>query len=325
MSRTAWASAGLLAGGCVLSLAVGPISLFNADLRSVALELRAVRTVLAMIAGASLAVGGVLMQGLFRNPLADPGVIGAQGGAILGGQLAFLWVQLAQERLPKWLLPEMALPLGSVVGAVLALAVLLPIARRARSSLVVLLVGFLIGAFCVSVSGLVSTLSLRQGEGLARGLIAFSLGGVEGKGWHDVALAAPLTLAALIGGFQLGRMLDVLLAGEEEAVALGVPVADLRRWAIVWCAMLTAAASVAAGAIAFVGLIVPHLVRGRVGALHRRVIPLAAVGGAAAVVGADVLSRLLPTPAPLPVSVISGLAGAPFFFWLLLRSPSLTT
>jgi len=150
--------------------------------------------------------------------------------------------------------------------------------------------------------------------------VAFSLGGIESKGARHFVLAAPMVAMATVVAFGWARHLDLLLSGEEEAAALGVPVRQVRRWAIVWTATLTGAAVAIGGNIGFVGLVVPHALRPFVGAEHRRLIPAALVGGATFLVWADVLARSLPGVSQIPLGVVTGLIGAPVFLVLLARS-----
>lgn len=291
--------------------------------RGLYLELRATRIALAALAGAALAVGGVLVQGLFRNPLASPSVLGTTAGAALGGQSVILLHGTLGALLPAWLVPEMALPLGCLLGAGLALALLLAVVGRVQRGggdalVAVLLVGFVLASGFASVAALVTWLAAEQWE-LGRALMSFSLGGVDAKGLRHVGLAVPLVGVGLVAAWLWGRHLDLLLAGEDEAAALGVEVGAARFWILAWTAVLTGAAVAVGGGVAFVGLVVPHLLRPFTGVSHRRLIPAAALGGAAFLVACDALCRLSPG-SELPLGVVTGLVGAPVFAWLLLRA-----
>ena len=310
----------LLAVG--LGLGLGHGSLADDASRAVFLELRGLRIACAGLAGAALAIAGVLMQGLFRNPLASPSVLGTTAGAALGGQAVLLGHGALAASLPLWLAPEMVLPLGCLVGAGGALALVLTIARVVVSrggdqTLAVLLTGFLLSSACASVAALLTWLAQANWE-IGRMLVAFTLGGVDGKGLRHVALAAPLVIIGGIAAWAWGRQLDVLLAGDDEAAALGIDVRSAHFWIRAWTAVLTAAATAIGGGVAFVGLIVPHALRPFTGVTHRRLIPAAAVGGAAFVIACDALCRVAPG-GELPLGVVTGLIGAPVFAVLVLR------
>ena len=286
---------------------------------AVFLELRAWRIAAAALAGAALGMGGVLMQGLFRNPLASPDLLGTTAFSLLGGQLVLVLMVVAGAIIPVWVPPELLLPIGCLIGAASALAALLWLAERANGLTTVLVVGFLIAALGASAASLLTSLCRDQWE-LMRALQGLSLGGVDGTGPAQLALAAPLVFIGGIAAWAWGRPLDLLLSGEAEAAALGVDVALVRRWTFIWTATLTAAAVALGGAAVFVGLIAPHVMRGFVGVTHRRLIPASAFGGAIFLVLCDNLARALPTTGELPLGVITGLIGAPMFIVVLLRS-----
>ncbi len=302
----------------VLGLGLGRGDL-GGEAGAIFLELRAWRIAAAALAGAALGMGGVLMQGLFRNPLASPDLLGTTAFALLGGQLVLVVMVIAGASLPAWVPPELLLPVGCLCGAAGALASLLWLAQRASGLTTVLVVGFLLAALGSSAGTLLTSLCRDHWE-LMRALQGLSLGGVDGTGPAQLALGAPLVLIGGVAAWGWGRALDVLLSGEAEAAALGVDVALVRRWALVWTALLTAAAVALGGAAVFVGLIVPHIMRGLVGVTHRRLIPASALGGAVFLIACDNLARALPTVGELPLGVITGLIGAPVFIIILLRS-----
>lgn len=323
MSRLAGAWVALTVG-CVLtvvaSLLVGHGDLSDESLRQTYLELRGWRLATSMLAGSALACGGVLVQGLFRNPLASPSIIGTTAGASLGGALVLLaWNVVLDGALPAWFAPELALPAGCLLGALVALATLLAVTGRQPGVVTVLLTGFILSSLFLSVAGLVTSIAQDTWE-VGRAIIAFTLGGVEAKGARHVALALPLVVGGAVATFGWGRHLDLLLAGEDEAAALGVDVKGVRRWAIVWTGVLTAAAVAIGGNISFVGLVVPHALRPFVGVAHRRLLPAALVGGAVFVGLADVVVRALPAKGQIPLGVVTGLVGAPVFLVLLARA-----
>jgi len=307
----------LVAAGSIL---VGDGDLSDPALRDTYLRLRGWRLACAALAGSGLAVGGVLVQGLFRNPLASPSILGTTAGASLGGvAVLLLWRALLDGIAPAWFPAEFALPLGCVLGALGALALLLAIAGRQPGVVAVLLTGFILSSLFLSVGGLLMSIAQNTWE-LGRAVVAFTLGGVEARGPRHVLLALPLVVGGLGAAMAWSRHLDLLLSGEEEAAAMGVDVAQVRRWVIGWTAVLTAAAVAIGGNVAFVGLVVPHALRPFVGVNHRALAPAAAVGGAVFVVFADILVRLIPATGQIPLGVVTGLVGAPLFLWLLARA-----
>jgi len=302
------------------SLLVGHGDLGNEALVGTLLELRATRAAAGFLSGAALAVGGVVLQTLFRNPLVDPSILGTTSGASLGGQLAIVAFHLAPTwARPSFLVPEMVLPFGCLAGALLALTILLAVLRRTRSELALLLTGFLLSSLFLSVGALLVSLAQDSFE-LGRAVVAFTLGGVGGTGLRHVLLGLPLTAAAVIALWCWARPLEVVLSGEDEAATLGVDVPGVRLWTVVWTAVGTSAAVAIGGNVGFVGLIVPHALRPFVGIGLRRLLPAAAIGGGAFVVLCDVAVRAAPIPGELPLGVITGLVGGPLFLLLLLRS-----
>lgn len=310
--------AAALAAGA-LSLSVGHGDLSDASLRDAFLRLRAQRFGAAFLAGTALAVAGVLVQGLFRNPLASPSVIGTSAGASLGGRVALLATQwaLASGVVP-WLPPEVLLPAGCILGALGALGALFVVAEVRDDLVVLLLTGFLLSALFISLEGFVTSLAQERWE-LSRAVLSFALGDVSGVGARQLWLALPLVLIGCGLAWSWAVPLDLMLTGEDEAKSLGAEVALIRRWVVVWTAILTAAAVSIGGNVGFVGLVVPHALRPIVGLTHRRLIPAAALGGGIFVVCCDVLCRVLPGRSEIPLGVITGLVGAPTFLWLLLK------
>jgi iron complex transport system permease protein len=304
---------------CALSLAVGHGDLTDASLRDTFLRLRSQRMAGAFLAGSALAVAGVLVQGLFRNPLASPSVIGTSAGASLGGRVALLGTQWLLLRGDAPSVPaELLVPLGCVLGALGALALLFVVAEVKDDLVVLLLTGFLLSALFVSVEGFVTSLAQERWE-LSRAVLSFALGDVSGVGPRQLWLALPLVLVGTLLAWSWSAPLDMMLTGEEEARSLGAEVEVIRRWVVVWTAILTAAAVSIGGNVGFVGLVVPHALRPLVGLTHARLIPAAALGGGTFVVLCDVLSRVLPGRSEVPLGVITGIVGAPTFLWLLLR------
>lgn len=308
---------GLLAVAVIaLALTTGSGSVFDARLGSTLLELRATRLGAAFLAGAALSVGGVAVQGLFRNPLASPSILGTTAGANLGGQLALLFIPAIAGR---GVFPDdMLLAVGCFVGALFALLVLLVFLRTGADLLTLLLTGFILSSLFLSIGSFLTSLAQESWE-LGRAMVAWSLGSVGGTGRRHLAFAVPLVLVATVALYRWGGALDLMLSGEEEASALGVDVPNTRFWTVVWVALLTGAAVSLGGGVAFVGLIVPHALRPFVGPGHRRLVPAAAVLGGTFLVFCDALSRALPAQSEVPLGVVTGLIGAPVFLWLLVR------
>lgn len=303
----------------VASLGLGAADLSDVTLRPALLRLRVQRFLSAFLAGAALAVGGVLVQGLFRNPLASPSVIGTSAGASLGGRVALLVGQLFVGTTgARWLAPEMWVPVGCIAGALGALALLMAVTRVRDDLVVLLLTGFLLSSTFISLEGFVTSLAQDRWE-LSRALLSFALGDVSGTGPRQIALAAPLVLVGCAVAWTWSGSLDLMLTGEDEARSLGVEAAELRRWIVIWTAVLTAAAVTIGGSVGFVGLVVPHALRPFVGVLHHRLVPAAALGGGAYLALCDVVCRVLPGRSEIPLGVVTGLLGAPTFLWLLLK------
>ncbi len=309
----------LTAGAAVAALAIGRGDLADADLRGTLLRLRGLRVAAAFMAGAALATGGVIVQALFRNPLVSPSILGTTAGASLGGQGALLAFHLIPARArPAGIAPEMLLPLGCIAGAMGALAILLAVTRRRPGFLVVLLTGFILSSLFLSLGSFLITLAQESWE-VGRAIVAFTLGGVGGVGERHLLLALPLVIAGVGASWCWARPLDLLLSGEEEATSLGLDVAAVRFWCVVWVAFLTAAAVAIGGNVAFVGLLVPHALRPFVGLLTRNLVPAAALACGGFLILADVLSRTLRSSGEIPLGIVTGLVGAPVFLYLLVR------
>jgi iron complex transport system permease protein len=311
--------AGLVAGVVALALLVGQGSLADPAIAGTLLELRATRLGAAFLSGAALAVAGVVGQGLFRNPLVSPDVLGVAGGSMLGGQLALLgFAMIPALRALPYVGPQMVLPLGCLIGAELALLVLLAFVRERSDNLTLLLTGFVLSSLFLSIGTFVISVAQASWD-LARAVVSFTLGGVGAVGRRQLLLATPLVAVGVLAVWVWGRTLDVLLSGEEEASTLGVDVASARRWLTAWVAVITGAAVSVGGNVIFVGLIVPHALRPFVGVAHRRLIPAAALAGGVFVVACDVIARSAPTSAEVPLGVVTGIIGAPVFLFLLRR------
>ncbi|MGB0678043.1 MAG: FecCD family ABC transporter permease [Polyangiales bacterium] len=304
------------------ALCTGPVPLHRAAWRHGLWPLRGVRVVAAFITGAALAVSGALVQGLFRNPLASPSILGTTAGASLGGQLALGLHAFGRYRgagaagRAAGLDGIYWVPVGALLGAGLSLVVLQAFARRRYGLLGLLLAGFVLSSFWLSLGTLGLSLVQERFE-LSRAVLSFVLGGLEAVDARQLRLLWPLVLAGVVAAWSWGRALDVMLAGEEEAGAFGVPTLSLRRWVVLWTAVLTGAAVALAGNVGFVGLLAPHAMRPVVGPQHRPLVLASALMGGTLLLVCDQLVRALPTPSELPLGVITGLLGAPMFLLLL--------
>lgn len=275
-------------------------------------SLRLPRTLLVAMTGSALAGSGAAYQGLFRNPLADPYLIGVASGAGLGAVLAMSvdW--------PYSTLGLLAIPLAAFIAGLLTVYVVYQLARSGRalpaSSLI--LAGVAVSSFATALS---SYLMLNSTGELRRALV-WLLGGSTLTGWGPVLALLPYWLIGLGGLLTMGHALNVLQFGDEQAKQLGLPVERVQLIILAAASLTTAAAVAFAGIIGFVGLIVPHLLRMVAGGDYRRLLPLSLIGGAALLLFSDVLARVVMAPQEIPVGVITALAGAPFFLWVLRRT-----
>lgn len=272
-------------------------------------SLRVPRVLLATLVGAALGVAGALTQGLFRNDLADPTLIGVSSGAAFA---AVVGLVLGLDAHGAW-----TTPLCAAVGAGATLVVLMALARTGASPTALLLAGVAIGA----AAGAATTFALAfVGDrfDVAIKVVRWLMGSFDGRGWDHLAGAVLPFALAIAGALAVGRDLDALALGDETAASLGVDVAGLRRNVVAIVAILVGTATAVAGVLGFIGLVIPHVVRRAVGAGSRHVIALSAVLGAVALAGVDTVARVLPWV--LPPGVVTSLVGAPLFLWILLRS-----
>lgn len=323
-----------LAGTAVLGLGVGSVAIAPAEVAAillgsvgveagtytpqqalVLLHIRLPRLLLGALAGAALGVSGAMMQGLFRNPLAEPGLVGISAGA---GLAAVAFVVLGEGLGLPPLVQAHALALAAFAGALGTTWTVYRFAtREGRTGVATLLLaGVALGALAGAATGLLLFLA---DDAQLRTVTFWSLGSLGGATWTILGGTAPFLLAAVLAAPRLARALDALLLGEAEAFHLGVRVERVKRQAVALAALGVGAAVAAAGVIGFVGLVVPHLVRLALGPSHRTLLPAAALLGATLLLGADLVARTVVAPAELPIGVVTALAGAPFFLWLLLR------
>ncbi len=318
--RAALLLAALLALALLASLALGEVHLAPAEIgpvflgggeaisRTIVLDFRLPRALVAMAVGAALATSGVLMQSFFRNPLASPGLLGVSSGGALGAVLAFAsgWASVSM-----W-----SLPLASIAGAFLATLAVIAIAREGASTEHLLLAGVAMNALFGAATSFI--LTLKAGHFEVGGQILFWLmGGLESRTWEHVGISLPGVLLACLLVLPSARALNLLAMGELGAQSLGVNVRRLRWELVILSTILTALATAVGGVVGFVGLIVPHLLRLAFGPDHRRLLPLSMLGGAAFVLLCDLVARTV--PGQLRLGVVTALAGGPFFLWMLRR------
>jgi iron complex transport system permease protein len=327
----------LLLFAAVLSVAIGPINIPVGDLirilgsalpglnispdwpetfSTIVLKVRLPHTALITLTGAALAGSGAAYQGIFRNPLADPYLIGVASGAGLGAviALAIHW--------PSELSGLFTVPFAAFLGALLTVLLVYSIARVGDKlpTTTLILAGVAISSFATSLT---SFLMLRSSEELRRA-IGWLLGGAIMSGWRPVLAALPYMALGMGMLLLSGHALNVLQFGEEQAQQLGLP-AERAKTLVILAASLTTAAAVAfSGIIGFIGLIVPHLARILWGHDYKRIIPISILGGSTVLLLADMLARTVLAPQVLPVGIVTALAGAPFFLWVLRRAKNKT-
>lgn len=306
----------------VLAILIGKIGLnlpveFTERQESVLLFIRLPRVILGLTVGAGLAVSGAVLQSLFRNPLADPALIGVSSGAALAVSVSIVLGEVFALSFLSFNTPYV-LPFAAFFGGLLATLFIYRIGRRRGGANVttMLLAGIAVNAFAFAGIGLMSFLAT---DAQLRNIMFWNLGSFGGASWTSLAIAAPLILISVFCLLNLSRVLNVILLGEAEAKHLGVNTGRL-KWQVICLVALCVGASVAAvGAIGFVGLIVPHLLRLTVGADHRYLLPNSVLLGANLILGVDILARSIVAPAELPIGILTAFIGAPFFIWLLLK------
>lgn len=303
--------------------AIAPGDIFSSILRKVGIgaasdqtrlidstlwQVRFPRLVLSMIVGAALAVAGALMQGVFNNPLAEPGVIGVSSGCAVGACAVIVFNLDAHVSL--------VLPLVALIGGLLVAAAVYTLARTGgRADTVTLL---LIGIAINAVAGAVVAFLIFIADTASREQIVFwQMGSLNGATWPAVRDSAIIAVIGVAGAMLIRRKVDVLALGESAAGHVGINVERVKRQAILFAALLSAGAVAYAGLIAFVGLVIPHLLRLLIGPSNRALIPASAIGGAILLAGADILSRTMVAFADLPIGIFTALIGGPVFFALL--------
>ncbi|MGU3412844.1 FecCD family ABC transporter permease [Enterobacteriaceae bacterium C23F] len=319
VSRSLWSLLGLLALLTLAATTFGAMKLpldilWHGDsaLRQIWLTIRLPRVLLALTVGGSLALAGCVMQGLFRNPLADPGLLGISSGAALA---VALWVVLPFS-LPLVLMLYAPM-LAAFFGSLAVTMVIFILSQRHDNSLSrLLLVGIAINALCGSAVGVLSWLS---NDAQLRQLSLWGMGSLGQAQWSTLLATASLMLPTVAIIWRLAKQLNLLQLGDEEAHYLGVNVKQIQRRLLMCSALLVAAAVAVSGVIGFIGLVVPHLLRMWLGADHRAVVPGSVLVGAILLLVADTVARTLVAPAEMPVGLLTSLLGAPWFLWMIFR------
>jgi len=294
-----------------------PSGALAAHERIIIVDIRLPRVLMGMLIGAALAVSGAVMQGLFRNPLADPGLVGVSAGAALGAvSVIVLGPTLFASAIAA--LGIYALPAAAFCGALATTMLLYGIATRGgRTSVAtMLLAGIAIAALA---SALMGFLIFLADDRQLRDLTFWSLGSLAGATWIKVGAIGPAIFIAMAVTPFLARGLNGLALGEATAMHLGIPVQALKYAAIGSVALATGASVAVSGGIGFVGIVVPHLLRLLIGPDNRYLLPASALLGAIILLLADAVSRTIVAPAELPIGIVTAAAGAPFFLWILLR------
>lgn len=330
VGRLTLALSGLVLAAALVSLTSGAAGLGAGDLLAalagdglsprdqvVLYDIRLPRLALGLAVGAALAVSGVLLQGLFRNPLADPGIVGVSAGAGLGAVLAIVLGGLLPSALIATVGPALV-PLAAGVSGWLTTLLLYRVATTGQRTDValMLLAGIALSALAGALTGL---LTFVADDRQLRDLTFWSMGSLAGATWSKLAAALPLMALALLVAPRLARGLNALALGEAQASHMGTDVQLLKRLTILSAAAATGSAVALSGGIGFIGIVVPHLLRQAQGPDHRQLIPNAALLGAALLVLADVVSRSVVAPAELPIGILTALIGTPVFLWMLLH------
>ncbi|MDC9621234.1 iron ABC transporter permease [Xenorhabdus sp. XENO-7] len=276
------------------------------------LNIRLPRILLAILVGGALAVSGAVMQGLFRNPLADPGLLGISSGAALTVAMVIV--------LPFTLPASIALYghiIAAFVGSLLVSFLIFSLNKYNHGNLSkLLLAGIAINALCMSFIGVLSYVSNDQ---QLRQFSIWMMGSLSQIEWPTLIIAASLIIPVCILAFSQSRKLNLLQLGDEEAHYLGINVQRTKYQLLLLSALLIGCAVALSGVIGFIGLVIPHLVRLRFGGDHTWLLPISVLGGACLLLSADTLARTLVSPAEIPVGLITGLIGAPYFLWLILK------
>jgi iron complex transport system permease protein len=311
-------------GDVLLVLVNGLGSLFsstepgNSDqLSLIVFQIRIPRLLLGILVGSGLAICGTVMQGLFRNPMADPGLLGVSSGAALGAVLIIVlglsWFGSLLHAIGSWLLPLMAF-----AGGLTSIVVVYQLSKSNNRTDVptMLLAGIAVNAIAGAFIGLLSYIA---DDTQLRDLIFWSLGSLEVTSWWKLAIGMVLTLPAIVCIPFYANALNANLLGENEARHLGIDMENVKKHLIILIALVVGVSVSLSGIIGFVGLVVPHLLRIMIGPDHRLLLPASALFGASLLVAADIIARTIVAPAEIPIGIITAILGGPFFLWLLVR------
>lgn len=279
-------------------------------------QIRFPRIVLAGLVGAALAISGATYQGLFRNPLADPYLIGVAAGAGLGATIVLV------TSVPLFFFGVSILPPAAFAGALLAVALAYLVAKHSRGLPLTTLI--LAGVAIASLAGAATGFLMIRASPDVRPLLAWLMGGFVGVHWEEVRIVMPYLIPGVLGMLAYGRVLNVMQLGEEEAQHLGVNVERTKLVLIALASLTVAAAVSVSGPIGFVGLVAPHAIRLVWGHDHRFLLPMSIFVGAGFLILADLVARTVASPTELPVGLVTAFCGAPFFLYLLLRSKGAT-
>ncbi|MCB0656177.1 MAG: iron ABC transporter permease [Saprospiraceae bacterium] len=280
------------------------------------MDIRLPRVLLCILVGASLAVGGTLLQALFRNPIVEPGLVGTSSGAALGAALYFTLGAKFQINAGEW-----TLPIAACLGGVLATWLVLALSQSrdtGKSSIVtILLTGIAINALCISGVGFMSYIA-RDPQ--ARSITFWGLGTLSGSNWHAVAIVGISTILTVLAAMRYAKQLNALMIGEGEAMFLGVNIRRLKLHVLTINVIMVAVATAFVGVISFVGLIVPHLLRMLHGSDNRYLITASVLLGALLLLAADFIARMAVPPAELPIGIVTSVVGVPIFIFLLRKN-----
>ncbi len=309
-------------GASEASLTIAVLDLLQgrelSDLNRIILwDIRLPRLAMGILVGAALAVSGVVMQGLFRNPLADPGIVGVSAGAGLGAISAIVFGGLLPRTVLAWV-GDGLVAFAAFLGGWASVLILYRVSTRQGQTSVatMLLAGIALAALAGAVSGVMIYMADDQ---QLRDLTFWGMGSLAGATWIKVATAAPIILAAIVCTQFLARALNGMAMGEAIAHHMGIPVQRSKNIAILTVAGATGAAVAVSGGIGFIGIVVPHLLRLSTGPDHHRLLMNSALLGATLLLCADMISRVIVAPAELPIGIVTAILGAPVFFWILLR------
>ncbi len=288
----------------------GPAEGLSEATRVVMQEIRLPRAILGFMVGATLGLSGAALQGYLRNPLADPAVLGVSASASLGAVLA-IYTGLS-------LIFPLALPLMALAGALVAALIVQTLAGARGGAVTLILAGVAISSLAAAATSLALNLSSNLFASLE--IVFWMLGSLQDRSMVHVALAAPFMALGWLMLASLGRGLDALTLGEDAAASMGVHLGRLRLFAVLGVALSVGAATAVSGAIGFIGLVIPHILRPLVGAQPSRLLLASALGGAATLLMADIAVRLIAPDRDLKLGVLTALVGAPFFLWLIIKT-----